>query len=103
MACFDLRQSTAGSGQTEGGAQLPGELGGHQRMRAREQHLEFGIPHLAQVLEDVKGLRPLIERHPEHRELADRVIAMYAGIVRRAWQNETSPNPGATTGTAGLQ
>jgi len=59
------------------------------------------IAHVAEVLEEMKLLRPLIERHPEHRELAHGVIALYAGIARRGWENETSPHPGAATGMAG--
>ena len=47
------------------------------------------MDHVAQVLEEARLLRPLIERHPEHRELAEGVIALYAGIARRAWEFET--------------
>jgi hypothetical protein len=71
-----------------------------------EKELEVGrrlsdaeIDHVARVLDEVKQMRPLIERHPEHRELAQSVIAMYAGIARRAWQNEITPNSGATPET----
>jgi hypothetical protein len=55
------------------------------------------VDHVAQVLEDVKLLRPLIERHPEHRDLAEGVIALYARIAQRAWTNENSPGPGPAT------
>jgi hypothetical protein len=48
------------------------------------------IYHLTQVIEEAKLLRPLIERHPEHREIADGVAALYANIARRAWENETA-------------
>lgn len=57
------------------------------------------IDHVMQVIEDARLLRPLLERHPEHRELAEGVIALYAGIARRAWQNEVSPAEGAAPGT----
>ena len=74
-----------------------------------EKELEAGrrlsdaqIDHVARVLEDIQWLRPLIERHPEHRELAAGVIELYASIARRGWENEASPHSGATTGTAGL-
>jgi hypothetical protein len=79
----------------------------HPRAVEIEKELDAGrhlseaqIDHVAQVLEEAKLLRPLIERHPEHRDLADGVFARYASIARRAWQNETSPDPGAITGTA---
>jgi hypothetical protein len=78
----------------------------HPRAVEIEKELDTGrrlsdaqIDHVSQVLEEVKLLQPLIARHPEHRELADGVIALYASIARRAWQNETSPNSGATTAT----
>jgi hypothetical protein len=60
------------------------------------QHLsDYEIDHVTRVLDEIKQLRPLIERHPEHRELAQGVIAMYASIARRACQNEIPPNSGA--------
>lgn len=67
-----------------------------QGLDAGRRLSEYEINHVARVLDEVKHLRPLIERHPEHRELAQSVIAMYASIARRAWQNEISPNSGAT-------
>ena len=59
------------------------------------------IDHVAGVLEDMRLLRPLIERHPEHRELVLGVIGLYAAIARRGRANETSPGPYAATGSAG--
>ena len=80
----------------------------HPRAVRIESDLDAGrclsdrqIDHVTQVLEEFRMLRPLIQRHPEHRELADKVIALYATIARRAWQNETSldsdaaPRPGS--------
>jgi transcriptional regulator of aromatic amino acid metabolism len=79
----------------------------HPRAVEIEKELDAGrrlsdaeVDHVAQVLEEVRLLRPLIERHPEYRDLADRVIALYASIARRARQNEISQGPGTTTGTA---
>lgn len=71
------------------------------RLNAGARLSDGEIAHVAEVLEEMKLLRPLIERHPEHRELAQGVAALYAGIARRGWENETSPGPDATTGTAG--
>lgn len=48
------------------------------------------VDHIARILDDIRLLRPLIERHPEHRELAEGVIALYVNLARRAWQNEKS-------------
>ena len=79
----------------------------HPRAVEIERELDAGrrlsdeqIDHIAQVLEDGKALRPLIARHPEHRELAEGVFALYASLARRAWQHEVSPGSGATTQTA---
>ena len=71
------------------------------RLNAGARFSDAEIAHLAEVLEEIKLLRPLIDRHPEHRELAERVIALYAGIARRGLENETSPHSGAATQTAG--
>jgi hypothetical protein len=63
-----------------------------------EKQLEAGEPlsdeqlaHVTDVLYGIKLLRPLIERHPEHRDLVAGVASTYSGIVKRAWQNELSP------------
>jgi hypothetical protein len=53
------------------------------------------VVHVSEVVEELKLLRPLIDRHPEHRELAESVMALYAGIARRGWENETSPSNAA--------
>jgi hypothetical protein len=80
----------------------------HPRALEMERELDAGgrlsdeeIEHVAQVLEDLKLLQPLIDRHPEHRHLAEGVIALYTGIARRAWQSENPPEPGTTTEAAG--
>jgi hypothetical protein len=52
---------------------------------------DWEIAHVAEVLEEMKLLRPLIERHPEHKELVAGVVSLYSGIARRARQNEASP------------
>jgi len=72
-----------------------------KRLDAGERLNDLEIAHVAEVLEEMTLLRPLIERHPEHRSLAERVIALYAGIARRGLENETSPHSDATTETAG--
>ena len=57
------------------------------------------IDHVLQVIEDARLLRPLLERHPELLKLAQGVIDLYASIAKRAWQNETAPGSGPSTGT----
>jgi phosphate acetyltransferase len=44
---------------------------------------DWEMAHVNEVLEDMKLLRPLIERHPEHQELVAGVASLYAAIARR--------------------
>ena len=78
----------------------PRAVGIEKELDAGRRLSDAEIEHVAHVLDDIKLLRPLIERHPEHLELAQGVIALYASIAKRAWQNETSPHSDATTGSA---
>jgi hypothetical protein len=78
----------------------------HPRALQIERQLDAGgrlsdaqVEHVSQVLEDARLLRPLIDRHPELLHLAEGVIALYAGIARRAFQHEAAPGSGAGTGT----
>ncbi len=72
----------------------------YPRAREMETKLAAGgrlsdreITHVSEVLEEVRMLRPLFERHPEHQDLAEAVIALYAGITKRALENETAGEP----------
>jgi hypothetical protein len=62
-----------------------------KQLNAGARLSDWEIAHVAEVLEEMKLLRPLIERHPEHGELVAGVVSLYAEIARRARQNETSP------------
>jgi len=69
----------------------------HPRARRIQGELDAGhritdgdLDHVARILEEARLLRPLIERHPEHRELAEGFYALYANIATRALENETS-------------
>jgi hypothetical protein len=59
-----------------------------ERMQRGERMSLEDLDHVAGVLSEIAGMRSLIARHPEHAELASRVISLYAGITRRAWENE---------------
>lgn len=48
------------------------------------------LDHVRQQLDDLRLLAPLIERHPEHRDTAARVMGLYLGIARRACLNESA-------------
>jgi hypothetical protein len=73
----------------------------HPRAAEMEKKLDTGarlddaeIEHVARVLGDIRSLRPLIDRHPEHREIAEGVIGLYADLARRAWRNEAAHSQG---------
>lgn len=72
----------------------PSALEMAKKLDAGERLEDTEIEHVAQILEDIKLLRPLIDRHPEHREIAEGVIGLYADLVRRAWRNETAHSHG---------
>ncbi len=68
----------------------PRALDMQRRLDAGERLSDADLDHVSQLIEDAKLLRPLIDRHPEHQELAASVVSLYANIARRAWQNETA-------------
>jgi hypothetical protein len=56
-----------------------------------ERDLRF----LQELLADAGAARPLLERHPEHQELAGRVLNLYKAITDKALENERrSQSPG---------
>jgi hypothetical protein len=76
---------------------FPLALDMEKRLDAGQRLNDWEIAHIVRVLEDLKGLRPLIDRHPEHHQFAVGVAALYADLARRAWHNETA-KAGTSTG-----
>ena len=72
----------------------PRALGMEKRLDAGECLTDYEIDHVAAVLDDARQLRTLIDRHPEHQELASGVIALYANLARRACLNEAANKDG---------
>ena len=68
----------------------PRALDMEKKIDAGERLSDEEIAHVAQTLEYMKSLRPLIDRHPEHQQLAAGVVALYAGLAERALRNETA-------------
>jgi len=69
----------------------------HPRVLEMQKALDGGaclsdsdVAHVKEVIEDMRFLRPLIARHPDHQPLAAAVMSLYTDIARRAWENETS-------------
>jgi hypothetical protein len=56
---------------------------------------EHDLRFLQELLADAGAAKPLLERHPEHQELAGRVLNLYKQITDKALENEQrSQNPG---------
>ena len=62
-----------------------------KQLDSGERLTDEQIAHVTDVLDGIKQLRPLIARHPEHRDLVAGVISTYYGIAKRASENESSP------------
>lgn len=55
----------------------------------RGERLEdFELTLLKEMLDDAMQVKPLIERHPNHQELAARVLHLYKEITQKALANE---------------
>lgn len=46
------------------------------------------IGFLQRALRDAHSLAPLVEKHPEYQDIADKVISLYSAITEQALANE---------------
>ena len=51
---------------------------------------EFDLAFLEEVFSDSQEIKPLIERHPEHQEIAAKMMGLYREITEKALANERS-------------
>lgn len=72
----------------------PRALDIEKQLTAGERLTDGQLAHVTDVIDGIKQLWPLIERHPEHRELVAGVVSTYAGIAERAWRSEVAPAGG---------
>jgi hypothetical protein len=49
---------------------------------------DFDIAFLEEVFSDSQEVQPLLERHPEHQEIAAKMMALYHDITEKALANE---------------
>ncbi|MFV1973398.1 MAG: hypothetical protein ACC648_06725 [Thiohalobacterales bacterium] len=49
---------------------------------------EFDIEFLEEVIKDTGKIEVLIERHPEYKELAAKIMGLYREITSKALENE---------------
>jgi len=49
---------------------------------------DFDLAFLEEVFSDSQEIKPLIERHPEHHEIAAKMTGLYREITEKALANE---------------
>lgn len=67
---------------------LPDVLAMKDRVDAGETLSSRDVEFLAEVLENARTALPVVERHPEYKELAARAIHLYNEITAKALENE---------------
>lgn len=51
---------------------------------------DFDLAFLEDVFSDSQEIQPLMERHPEHQEIAAKMMGLYREITEKALANERS-------------
>ena len=60
---------------------------------------EYDLAFLKEALADAASIEPILARHPEHQELAARIMNLYKQITDKALENEKqSQGSGASEG-----
>jgi hypothetical protein len=67
---------------------LPRALDLKARIDAGGTLTDLDIHFLEDVFADAKAMAPLIEKHPEYKELAGRAMSLYRQILEKAAENE---------------
>lgn len=60
----------------------------HEKVNAGEVLSDEDIAYLEDIFEESKSVQPLIERHPEYKNLVARAVDLYTQIVAKAMENE---------------
>ena len=67
---------------------LPQALAMRERVDAGEKLSGIDMDFLTEVLENARKAQPLLDRHPEYKDLAGRAINLYNEITAKALENE---------------
>lgn len=69
---------------------LPRALNLKEKVDKGETLNEFDIRFLEKVFKDAQEIRPLLDRNPEWKDLAAKLIHLYKEITQKALENEKS-------------
>jgi len=67
---------------------LPRALGMKERLDAGEKLSSIDMEFLKEVIDAANNVQPMLDRHPEYKPLAARVIHLYNEITAQALENE---------------
>jgi len=67
---------------------LPRALDLKEKVDKGERLDDFDIAFLEEVFSDSQEIQPLMERHPEHQEIAAKMMGLYREITEKALANE---------------
>ncbi len=67
---------------------LPRALALKEKVDGGERLDDFDLAFLEEVFSDSLEVQPLMERHPEHQEIAAKMMGLYHEITEKALANE---------------
>ncbi len=75
---------------------LPHALALEKKVNQGEKLNDYDIEFLTEVVQDVRRVKPIYERHPDYRDLLVKLMSLYTHIINRAAENEGKQPAGST-------
>lgn len=69
---------------------LPHALSLETKVNNGEPLNDFDIEFLLEVLQDVRRVKPIYDRHPEYQPILTKLMNLYTYIIQKGSENETS-------------